>query len=136
MAGLVIVLSLVGCGSSNTSAPPITSAAPTTSAESSTTAGGALSKAATTTTKAATTTTAGPIVPPYPREVQVSAITDARIRSWASPAATVIEIGPGVYAARGQGAISSDVRDYGGVFGLCTDVKPWQTKYSLGGTCW
>jgi hypothetical protein len=47
----------------------------------------------------------------------------------------VVEVAPGVFASRGQGSLGM-VDDYKGVFGLCSDVHPFEMAHQAGGTCW
>lgn len=120
-AVVLALVALVACGgptkTSSSSAPPST--------------------VATTTTEGSTTTTTRP---EFPREVPIASITDSRIRKWATMsnknATVVVEVAAGVYADRGQSPDVGTVDDYGGVYGLCADVKPFATQHHAGYTCW
>jgi hypothetical protein len=79
------------------------------------------------------TVTVAPDEPPlgeYPREVSLATL-DPRIQMQlvtepgAEPVGVVVQLAPGVYAPRGEGALGTDVDDYTSIAGWCSDVNRW-----------
>lgn len=79
------------------------------------------------------TVTVAPDEPPageYPREVPLASL-DPRIQiqlapePGAEPTGVVVQLAPGVYAPRGEGALGTDVDDYTSIAGWCSDVNRW-----------
>lgn len=79
------------------------------------------------------------VTPAYPREVRVADLADPKLRDTAlqsaPPVTVLVEIAPGVYAARRPGPLGS-AADYPAVFGSCAAVNRYAQSHVVARTCW